>query len=264
MQTEKLDISVVIITYNEEKNIRRCLEHVGWAREIIVVDSHSTDKTVEIAQEYTDKVLLHPFEGYVKQKNYALDRATLDWVFSVDADEVVTPELWERIREIWSQEKEAYDGFTVNRLSRFSGKWIRRCGWYPDKKLRLFRRGKGRWTGDDLHEKVRVEGEVRDLNENLLHYTYENLSDNLEKIQRYSTIFAQAQYKKERRASCIDLLVRPVAKFCKAYILKRGFLDGHHGFILSSIAAYYVFLKYAKLWELQRMRDEDRRGKTSN
>jgi len=256
MQTEKMDISAVIITYNEEGNIRRCLESLRWAREIVVIDSHSTDKTVEIAREYTDKVFLHPFEGYVQQKNYALERASLDWVFSVDADEVVTAVLWERIRTLGTQEKESYDGFTVNRLSQFSGKWIRHCGWYPDKKLRVFRRDKGRWTGDDLHEKVRVEGKVTDLNADLLHYAYENLAANLNKIQRYSTIFAEAQYKRGRRASCFDLLMRPLAKFFKAYILKRGFLDGRHGFILCSAATFYVFLKYAKLWELQRKGDE--------
>jgi glycosyltransferase involved in cell wall biosynthesis len=256
MHREKLDISAVIITYNEEKNIRRCLESLRWAREIVVIDSYSSDKTVEIAREYTNQVFLHPFEGYVKQKNYALDRASSEWVFSLDADEVVTQKLWDRIQKSWPQEKVAYDGFTVNRLSQFSGKWIRHCGWYPDKKLRLFRRQRGRWTGNDLHEKVQVEGRVKDLNADLRHYAYENLAENMEKIQRYSTIFAKAQYKRGRRASCFDLLMRPVAKFFKAYILKRGFLDGRHGFLLTSMASFYVFLKYAKLWELQRKGDE--------
>jgi len=256
MQTEKLDISVVIITYNEEKNIRRCLEHVKWAREIVVVDSHSTDKTVEIAREYTDKIFLHPFEEYVDQKNYALDLATSDWVLSVDADEVVTPELLNRIREVWSREKEIYDGFTGNRRSQFCGKWIDHCGWYPDRKLRLFRRQRGRWTGDDLHEKVRLEGKIKDLNADLLHYTYDNLADNIDRIQRYSTIFAEAQFKRGRRATVLDLTIRPAARFFKAYVLKRGFRDGRHGLILCVSAAFYVFLKYAKLWELGRMRDE--------
>jgi len=255
-----MDISAVVITYNEEKNIRRCLQALRWAREIVVVDSVSTDRTVQIAQEYAGRVIVHPFEGYVGQKNYALDQATLEWVLSVDADEVVTPELLARIEEVWVREKELYDGFNVNRLSQFSGKWIRHCGWYPDKKLRLFRRSKGRWVGEDLHEKVQLKGRVRDLDADLLHYTYQNLSVNIEKIQKYSAIFAVAQHKRGRRASLLDLIGRPAAKFLKAYVLKKGFLDGRHGLILSGTAAYSVFLKYAKLWELQRTGHDHQRG----
>jgi glycosyltransferase involved in cell wall biosynthesis len=261
MKNEILDISAVIITYNEEKSIRRCLEALGWAREIVVVDSCSTDATARIAREYTDRVISHPFEGYVRQKNFALEQATLDWVLSVDADEVVTTELLARIREVWPRERERYDGFTVNRRSRFSGKWIRHCGWYPDRKLRLFRRDRGRWTGDDLHEKVRLPGRVKDLNADLLHYTYENLSENVEKIQRYSSIFAQAQHNRGHRAHLWDLLIRPAAKFGKSYILKMGFMDGRHGLILSGTATFYVFLKYAKLWELQRTGDDGSKGR---
>ena len=206
--------------------------------------------------EYTDRVISHPFEGYVGQKNFALDQTTGEWILSVDADEVVTPELLNRIREVWPKERERYDGFTVNRLSRFSGRWIRHCGWYPDRKLRLFRRSKGRWEGDDLHEKVRLGGPMMDLDADLLHYTYENLSENIEKIQSYSTIFARAQHERGRRATLWDLLIRPPAKFLKAYLLKRGFLDGRHGLILSITATFYVFLKYAKLWERRKTVDE--------
>lgn len=256
MDQEKLDISAVIITCNEEKNIRRCLESLTWAGEIVVVDSGSTDATVEIARRYTGRIITHPFEGYVGQKNYALDQASGEWVLSVDADEMVTPGLLTRIREVWPAERGRYDGFTVNRRSRFSGKWIRHCGWYPDRKLRLFRRSRGRWEGEDLHEKVRLDGPVMNLNADLLHYTYEDLSENIRKIQRYSTIFARAQHDRGRRASLWDLLTRPPAKFLKSYLLKLGFLDGRHGLILSVTATFYVFLKYAKLWELQKSADE--------
>jgi glycosyltransferase involved in cell wall biosynthesis len=256
MDQKKLDISSVVITCNEERNIRRCLESLAWTREIVVVDSSSTDATIEIAREYTDRVISHPFEGYVGQKNFALDQASGEWILSVDADEVVTPELLARIRAVWPKERERFDGFTVNRLSRFSGKWIRHCGWYPDRKLRLFRRSKGRWEGDDVHEKVRLDGPVMDLDADLLHYTYDNLSENIRKIQSYSTIFARAQHDRGRRASLWDLLTRPPAKFLKTYLLKRGFLDGRHGLILSSTATFYVFLKYAKLWELQKTSDD--------
>jgi glycosyltransferase involved in cell wall biosynthesis len=258
MNQERLDISAVVITYNEEKNIRRCLKSLAWAEEIVVIDSGSTDATVAIAREYTDRIVSHPFEGYVGQKNFALEQAGREWVLSVDADEVVTPELLARIREVWPGERERYSGFTVNRLSRFSGRWIRHCGWYPDRKLRLFRRSKGRWEGQDLHEKVRLDGPVMDLDADLLHYTYENLSENVRKIQNYSTIFARAQHDRGRRASLWDLLARPPAKFLKAYLLKGGFLDGRHGLILSLTATFYVFLKYAKLWELQKTADESR------
>jgi glycosyltransferase involved in cell wall biosynthesis len=256
MNQDTLDISAVIITLDEERNIRRCLESLTWAREIVVVDSGSTDATVEIAREYTDRVISQPFEGYVGQKNFALDQATGEWILSVDADEMVTPELLARIREVWPRERERYNGFTINRLSRFSGRWIRHCGWYPDRKLRLFRRSRGHWEGDDLHERVRLDGPVMDLNADLLHYTYQDLSENIEKIQRYSTIFARAQYARGRRASLWDLMAHPPAKFLKSYLLKRGFLDGRHGLILSVTAAFYVFLKYAKLWELQKTTDE--------
>lgn len=256
MDRKRLDISAVVITCNEERNIRRCLESLAWTREIVVVDSGSTDATVEIAREYTGRVISHPFEGYVGQKNFALDQASGEWILSVDADEVVTPELLARIRAVWPKERERFDGFTVNRLSRFSGKWIRHCGWYPDRKLRLFRRSKGRWEGDDVHEKVRLDGPVMDLDADLLHYTYENLSENIRKIQSYSTLFARAQHDRGRRASLWDLLTRPPAKFLKTYLLKRGFLDGRHGLILSITATFYVFLKYAKLWELQKTSDD--------
>jgi glycosyltransferase involved in cell wall biosynthesis len=256
MNGDKLDISAVVIVYNEEKNIRRCLEALGWAREIVVVDSGSTDRTVEIAREFTDRVIIHEFEGYVRQKNYALDQAAGEWVLAVDADEVVTPGLLGGIRHVWSQEKDRYDGFTVNRQSRFCGKWIRHCGWYPDRKLRLFRRRKGRWEGEDPHDRVRVEGKVRDLDLDLLHYTYDDLTEYIEQMQKFSTVAAQAKFDNGRRANLFDVTLRPAAKFLKAYLLKQGFRDGRHGLILCVGAAFSVFLKYAKLWELQRSRDD--------
>lgn len=256
MQDQLLDISVVIITFNEEDNIERCLQHVTWAKEIIIVDSFSTDRTVEIAKTYTNQIVSHPFEGHVQQKNYALRLASYEWVLALDADEVVTSELLEKIRTIWSKEKDQYDGFTVNRKSQFIGKWIHHCGWYPDRKLRLFRQNKGVWGGENPHDKIILDGKIKNLDADILHYTYYSLAENIDRIQKYTSIAAQAKYEKRKRASLLDLLFRPPLKFIKSYLIQQGFRDGMHGLVLCMVAAFYVFLKYAKLWELGLDRDE--------
>ncbi|RMH68397.1 MAG: glycosyltransferase family 2 protein [Gemmatimonadetes bacterium] len=250
MKPDKLPLSVVIITLNEEKNLPRCLKHVQWAEEIVVVDSGSTDRTVEIARKYTDKVIYHPFENYVIQKNVATKHASFDWVLSLDADEVVTPELYQQIKRIWLSQKEQYQGFTVNRLSQFLGKWIRHSGWYPDRKIRLFHRHYGRWVGDQVHEHVQITGKIGHLNADLLHYTYDSIEDNLNRMQRYAQLSAQEKFKNGKQTSVTDLTLRPFIKFIKAYIVKQGFRDGLHGLVLCLMGSFYVFLKYANLWEL--------------
>lgn len=242
-------ISVTIITFNEERNIRRCLESVRWADEIVVVDSFSTDKTVEICREYTEHVIQHEWLGYVQQKNYAVDCATYDWIFSLDADEEISPELQSAILGMWKRGF-SYDGYKVARKVYYLGRWIRHGGWYPDYKIRLFHRAKGRWGGIDLHEKVILNGTCGKLKGDLFHYTYENITVHIRKMNSYTTISAQKLYKKGRKPSLLNIFFNPPVKFIKTYFIKAGFLDGKAGFFISIIGSFYVFMKYLKLWEL--------------
>lgn len=250
-----LPISVVVITYNEEDNIGRCLESVaGWVDEIVVVDSFSTDRTVEIAESYHARVIRHEFQGYMQQKNVALDAARNDWVLSLDADETVSPELADAIRRRWPAEKETFNGFVMNRRSQFLGYWMTRCGWYPDRKLRLFRRSAARWEGGNPHERVALDGETAHLDGDIHHFTYRNMDDWLRRMDHYAAMAAREQLETKPAVTLIDIAGRPAWKFFRCYVLKRGILAGMHGLVLSVGAAFYVFLKYARLWELQERR----------
>jgi len=246
-------VSVCIITYNEERNIRECLESVRWADEIVVVDSRSEDRTVEICREYTDRVLLRDFMGHVEQKNLCLDQASHPWVLCIDADERVSPELRDQIQEVLGREAVGADGFVIPRRTFYLGRWIRRGGWYPDAKLRLFRRDRGRWGGENPHDRVEMEGRVAPLSGEILHHTYRDLGHHVEVIDLFSR--SSAESKKARGVSHpgVRMVVDPPAKFIKAFVLRGGFLDGVPGLVVAVMGAYSVFLKYAKLWELHRM-----------
>jgi glycosyltransferase involved in cell wall biosynthesis len=244
-------VSCCIITYNEEDDLEDCLKSVSWADEIVVVDSHSTDGTVEIARRYTDRVIDHDFEGHVQQKNYAIDQAKNEWVLCVDADERVTDELKEEILEVTKDPGEL-SGASMPRLTWYLGRFVRRGGWYPDRKLRLFRRDRGRWTGRNPHDRVEVEGPVRALRGDLLHYSYRDIADHLSTVNSFTTIMAEAMMEEGWKSRLIDLVFRGPFKFLKMYVLKGGFLDGKAGLVIAAISSYYVFLKYAKLWELER------------
>ncbi len=247
-------LSVTIIAWNEEDRLRACLESVSWADEIVVVDAESTDKTVPLAREFTDKVSVRPWPGFAVQKNFALDQATGDWVLSVDADERVTPELREKIGAIVKDDGPA-DGYSIPRRNIFWGAWVRHGGLYPDYQLRLFRRGAGRFVEDAVHESARVVGRVETLAEPLLHHSYRDLEDFVRRSNRYSTLSARDWVRRGRPVRVRHLVTRPLGRFFSMYILQRGFLDGWRGFVLAVLYAEYVFLRMAKVWEAGRARE---------
>lgn len=241
-------ISAVIITLNEEKNIERCLKSLSFADEIIVVDSHSTDKTKEIARRFTDKIFEVDWEGFGKTKELARQKASHSWIFSIDADEEVAPKLKEEILQ--AVHNNFYSGYFIPRKSNFLGKWIYHSGWYPDYVLRLFQKEGGKFDEALVHEQVRIQGTTAYLNNPLLHYTYPNLKNYFEKLKRYTTLAAQQLHKRNVRAYPWDLIFRPPATFIKMYLLKLGFLDGWQGLVLAGLSSYQVLIKYAKLLKL--------------
>jgi glycosyltransferase involved in cell wall biosynthesis len=243
-------ISCVIITYNESRNIRTCLESISWANEIVVVDSFSTDDTREIASAFTDKIHRLKWSGFGPAKEYARDKATGDWILSVDADEIVPDKLKEEIQRV-TQSRESLDGYFLPRRSNFLGRWIRHGGWYPDLVLRLFRKEKGSFTDRMVHEKVRISGSVGRLRSDLLHYTDPDFDHYLNKLNRYTTLDALQLLREGRGASVLDILFRPILTFLKMYFFKRGFLDGLPGLILAVSSSFHVFSKYVKLWHLR-------------
>ncbi|MEW6409288.1 MAG: glycosyltransferase family 2 protein [Nitrospirota bacterium] len=241
-------LSVAIITHNEEDNVRTALESVKWADEIVVVDSFSTDRTIEICKEYTDRIFLSEWEGFSRQKNKVIGFTSHLWVLVIDADEYVTEELKEEIiRELGHPR---YDGYYIPRKNYFGGRWIRHGGWFPDHTLRLFRKDKGLFYDREVHEAIELNGEPGYLKNSLKHYTYRNISDYLQRMDRYSTLAADEMLKKGKRFHLYNLFINPATTFLKMYIFKRGFLDGIYGLILSGLYTCYTFAKYAKLKEL--------------
>lgn len=243
-------ISAAVITLNEERNLPACLESLGFCDEILVVDSGSRDRTAEIARAAGARVLVRDWPGHIEQKNFALAAAGGDWVLALDADERVSPELREQILRELPRAGAELDGFTMPRRSFYLGRWIRHSGWYPDRKLRLVRRGRGRWGGINPHDQLRVPGAVRALDGDLRHFPYRDLADHLRKIDSYTTIMAQEKRRRGIRA-LPRLAVAAPLKFLKSYVLQAGFRDGLPGFVVAAMASYYEFLKYAKLLELE-------------
>ncbi|MDX1779047.1 MAG: glycosyltransferase family 2 protein [Thermodesulfobacteriota bacterium] len=257
-------ISACIITYNEEQNIRECLESLKWVDEIIVVDSMSTDSTISICREYTDSVIQKTWEGHVKQKNFSINQARNDLVLCLDADERVTPELRKEIEKCLSEDSGEVDGYYCSRHSYYLGRWINHGGWYPDYKLRLFKKSRGKWGGKDPHDKVILEGTTKYLQSELHHFVYRNLSHQLQTVDNFSTITAQELNNEGEHFTVLKLLSRPTLKFLGTYFLKRGFLDGMPGLIISVVSSFYVFLRYAKLWEKQRQNSAPLTAKSSH
>jgi len=238
-------LSVIIITKNEEANIRACLESVKWADEIVVVDSGSGDATVEICRELGAKVYVHDWQGFGVQKNRALSYATHEWIFSIDADERMTPEL--RSQLIKAIEEGSEDGFYVPRLSQFCGRYISHSGWYPDYVLRLFKRTKGRFSDDMVHERVILEGTAGKLSSPLLHYSYLNKADVKRKTEQYARAGAMQMLKSGKTASILDAPIRAGWAFVRTYCLRLGFLDGIAGFDIALMNARTTYLKYNQL-----------------
>lgn len=249
-----MGLSVVIITFNEEKNIERCLKSVQTvADEIVVVDSFSTDATVEICKKYKVKFLRHPFDGYIEQKNFALSQASNDYVLSLDADETLSDELHNSIVKL-KNKGFLYDAYSMNRCSSFCGKWIRHGSWYPDKKIRLFNRKKGQWGGLNPHDKIEMNkaSSLQHLKGDLLHYSYYSLEEVITQNNKFTTIQALAMFQQGKRSSIIKLFANPLWAFVSGYILRLGFLEGADGFFIASSVAYQTMTKYAKLLHLQR------------
>lgn len=244
-------LSAVIVTRNEEDRIRACLEAVAWADEVIVVDAESEDKTASIARELTDHVVVRPWPGYAAQKNYALDLARGAWILSVDADEIVSPALRAEIERVVAADGPA-DGYAVSRRNIVWGRWIRHGGLYPDWQVRLFRRGRGRFSARAVHESVQVEGDLRRLAGHLEHRSYRDVSDFLVRADRYSTLAADDLVAQGRRIRPWEVVLRPLGRFLAMYVLERGFLDGWRGFLLAALYAYYVLIRSAKVWERTR------------
>jgi glycosyltransferase involved in cell wall biosynthesis len=244
-------VTVTVITRNETANLARALESVSWADEIVVVDAESTDDTVAIARRFTEHVTVRPWAGFIDQKNFAAGLAHHDWIFSLDADERVTPELATEIRELLGREP-PFRGYRVPRVTWHLGRWIRSTDWYPDWQLRLYDRRSARWTGMNVHESVAVDGAVGRLRHELQHYAYRDLSHHLATIDRYTTLAAGQMMAQGRQATILDLLAHPPAALLRNYLLRGGFRDGMPGLLISLLNSYYVLLKYAKLWELRR------------
>jgi glycosyltransferase involved in cell wall biosynthesis len=245
-------LSVVIITYNEERNIGRCIASVrAVADDVVVLDSFSSDRTEAIVREHGARFVQHAFDGHIEQKNRAITHAAHPFVLSLDADEALDERLVETIRK--AKEGTA-DGYTMNRLTNYCGSWIRHGGWYPDVKLRLWDSCKGHWTGTNPHDRYELaEGaRIEHLQGDLLHYSYYTLNDHLKQVNYFTDIMAKALHARGKRASMVKLLLSPVAKFFGDYVFRGGFLDGWHGFVIAMISAHATFLKYAKLKELNR------------
>ena len=244
-----IQLSVVVITKNEEKNIEECLRSARWADELIVVDTGSTDRTVALAKKFTDKVYRQPWSGYGIARNFGVDKSKGDWIFWMDADERITPELAERIQEILRSPDAAVSAYEISRKAFFLGRWIKHCGWYPGWVTRLFKRDAARFTDTRVHERLLVEGRTRRIYVDVLHYTDPNLFHYLEKSNRYTSLAAEELFGGSEKFRMSKLLLNPFWVFVKMYFIRRGFLDGLEGFILCVLSAAYVFAKYAKLWE---------------
>lgn len=243
-------ISVVIITKNEEKNIERCLKSVQWADEIVVVDSGSIDRTIEICLQYGCKIIDTEWMGFGRTKKLCVDSASYDWIFSIDADEEVTESLCGRIKEILSSQ-EKYKGYRIKRNSFYLGRMIKYC-WGRDFPLRLFNRRYGNFNDKTIHESVRMKGPVNKIKEPMLHYAYPSIESHIKKMSLYSSLGAERLFGEGKRAFLLNAVSRGFFKFLKMYLLQMGFLDKKEGFVLSVMSAFGVSLKYFKFWEMRR------------
>lgn len=244
-------VSAVVITRDEEARLGACLASVAWADEIVVVDAESRDGTVRVAREFTDRVVVRPWPGFAAQKNFGVAQATGDWVLSVDADEEVSAELADEVRQtVASPTRHA--GYAVPRRNLFLGAWIRHGGLYPDWQLRLFRRGAGRFREQAVHESVEVSGSVGRLRGALVHRSYGSVSDFVERAHRYSSLAAEEWVRQGRPVRARDLVLRPAGRFVAMYVARLGFLDGWRGLLLAELYAYYVLMRSAKAWERSR------------
>ena len=245
-------VSAVVIAFNDEMNMRACLESLSWADEIIVVDSFSSDQTTAISQEYTEKIYQHEFYGFGRLRNEAMARATYDWVFSLDTDERATPEVRDEIRWRLTETPNA-QAYFIPRLNYFLGRWIKHCGWYPDyRQPQLFHKSHMCYREDLVHESFEVTGNIGYFSNPVKQYPFRDIDHYFMKMDRYSSLMVEQMRKSGRRFRMHQLLTHPMFTFFKMYVMRRGFLDGYPGLILSGLYAYYTFVKYAKLWEREK------------
>lgn len=249
---KEVKLSAVIITYNEEKNIGRCLHSLqGIADEIIVLDSFSSDKTEQICRQYQAKFYQHIFDGHIQQKNRAITYATWPYIISLDADEALSETLRESILSVKKDFNKP--GYYMNRLTNYCGVWIRHSGWYPDKKLRLFKKNQGSWGGINPHDKYTLtdgDSSAGYITGDILHYSYYNQDEHYRQTKYFSSIAARAYYEKGIKGYWYKLILNPVTKFFSHYILRKGFLDGAAGFAIAKLAAWGTYLKYKELRQL--------------
>ncbi len=252
-----IQLSVVIITFNEERNIARCLDSVKvFADDIVVVDSFSKDRTEAICLEKGVRFVQHTFEGHIEQKNWAITQAKFQHVLSLDADEAPDEELSAEI--ISAKKNWSHDGYTMNRLTNYCGKWIRHCGWYPDTKLRLWDSTKGKWTGQNPHDRyelIDTHAKTKHLSGNILHYSYYSIEEHYRQADKFSSIAAQAAFNKGNKSSILLAIIKAGAKFVRNYLINAGFLDGKYGWVICRITAFETFQKYTKLvalWDRKR------------
>ena len=246
-----MKISAAIVALNEERNIERAIRSlIPCADEIVVVDSGSSDRTREIAISLGARIIEEPWRGYAAQKNFAASCAANDWILSIDADEELTPALAAEIAAMKGQSP-PFDAWMMPRLARYLGRWIRHSGWYPDRKVRLYRRDRARWVGEYVHESVQVSGAVGQLNNDLLHFTCDSLAQHLGTLDRYTSLAAQALVASGKPIPFRRLVVDPPWTFVRSYVIQLGFLDGMHGFVIAGMAGFYTFMKYAKAREMR-------------
>ena len=243
-------VSACVITFNNDDVVKECMESIKWADEIIVVDSYSTDNTVEICRKYTDRVYQREWPGFKDQSNYIVSLANYEWVLFTDADEIISPELYLEIQSLLNNNSNDWDGFYFPRRTRYLGSWINHGEWYPAYDLLLYKKDKGTWVKEP-HATLELNGKAKYLKNDCYHYTYRNLSHQLDTIDKYTDMSAAEMEKKGVKFIIFQLLFRPLFRFIKGYIFKRGFQDGMPGLVSAITTSFYVFMKYAKLWELR-------------
>jgi glycosyltransferase involved in cell wall biosynthesis len=256
-------VSVYVLTFNNERTIERCLHSLQWADEVVLVDSYSTDGTVEICRRFTDRVYQRKWTNHQDQYQYAADLTANRWVMFVDADEEVPPELAQEIQEELRLNNGQWDGYIAHRRTYYLGRWIKYGGWYPDYEIRLYDRNKGRWEGG-LHAKVHVKGRVKTLKNRYYHYTYRDISDQIQTIDKYSHVAADDMLRDGKSFDVVHMALNPPFRFIKEYIFKGGFLDGIPGLIIAISTFYYTFIKHAKVWERYHESEHKKNSKGDN
>ena len=251
--SNSIKLSVVVITFNEERNLERCLNSVSKvADEIVVVDSYSTDRTKEIALQFNAVFIEHKFEGHIEQKNWAITQAKNPYILSLDVDEALDEKLINSVKA--AKENWNIGGYSMNRLTNYCGHWVKHCGWYPDAKFRLWDSRKGSWQGINPHDEFMMDRDTKvgHLEGDILHYSYYSIKQHLDQVNYFTDVLAQAYFEKGRKAGFIRILTSPLIKFIGSYFFQFGFLDGYYGFVICTISSHASFLKYVKLHELKK------------